>query len=352
MLNAVMAHGVRALIVTLAAGGASAAHAQLGPVRLQTGGFDIRVTAGGAVQGATFDDSPTSRNTDGNFDVFARLNAEWTSASGIIIGMNIEGNNQQRQTEALNTGEIYGFVASDYGRVEVGQQDGPADTLSFAAPVIGLGQVRGDFSRYAGSQALLRPLDTQDSFKVIYLTPPIRGFRAGVSWSPKVSQNITAVDPRSRTILRNAVEAGLQFQQPVGKWILGASGGYTFGRADPITTRAGLNSWSVGVEARRGPLRIGGAYVNRGDSNRLERGFNQREVNGGVGWITERWGAAFSGAFTEAFDRNNRLLGLGGFYAITTNFQIRVDVVQFREERVGRTPEQGVVALLELQFTI
>ena len=331
----------------------SPAMAEIPQLRIQSGGFDVRLTAGAAVQGATFDDNDNSTdNSDQEFDIFARINAEWTSPSGIVIGANIEQTNQNRETEALNTGEIYGFVAADYGRLEIGKQDGPADTLAFAAPVIALGQIRGDFSRYAGSQALLKPLDTRDSFKVIYLSPPISGFRAGVSWSPEFKQNSKAVDPRSRVLVKDAIELGLQFQQPVNDWVLGVSAGYAFGNADTITTRADLNSWSLGAEARKGPLRIGGAYVNRGDSNRITRGFDQREVNAGVAWVEENWGVSVSGAYTESSERNNRLLGVGGFYAITPNVQIRSDIVQFRESRPGQTAESGVVAMLELQFSI
>lgn len=241
---------------------ATPAMAQIPELRIQSGGFDLRLTGGAAVQGAIFDDDdPTTENNDGTVDLFARLNGEWTSDDGILIGANVEISNRKRETETLNTGEIYGFVASDYGRLEVGLQDGPADVLAFHAPVIGLGQIRGDASRYAGSQALLSALDTRDAFKVIYLSPPVSGFRAGVSWSPRFRQNKDALNPRARTIVKNPVELGAQFQQPVGDWILGLSGGYAFGNADPITTRADLSSWSVGTEARRGPLRLGGAYV-------------------------------------------------------------------------------------------
>ncbi|HQS68072.1 MAG TPA: porin, partial [Novosphingobium sp.] len=278
--------------------------------------------------------------------------AEWTSPSGIVVGANIEANNRDRETESLETGEIYGFVASDYGRLEVGLQDGAADMLGMAAPVIALGQIRGDFSRYAGSIALLRTLDTQDSFKVLYLSPPIKGFRAGASWSPKFRQNADAANPRSRVIVKDAVELGLQFQQPVGEWVLGASGGYAFGNADPITQRADLASWSVGAQARRGQLRIGGAYVRRGESNRLERDFNQWEVNGGVAWVEDKWGVSASSSFTKSSERSNRLFAVGGFYALTPNIQIRSDLVQFRERRVGRAAENGVVGILELQLTI
>ena len=266
--------------------------------------------------------------------------------------LDIESTATRRASEVLEAGEIYGFVASDYGRLEVGLQDGPADTLAFAAPLVALGQVRGEFSRYAGTQALLRALDTQDAFKVIYLSPPVGGLRGGVSYSPKVRRNAAAVDSRDRIEVDNAFELGLQYQQPVGDWILGASGGYATGEADPITTRADLNSWSVGAEARRGPLRIGAAYVDRGDSNRLDRGFDQWEVNGGVGWVTQGWGVAGSVALTRASDRENRLIGVGGYYQLHPNIQIRADVVSFREERFLIATDSGIASVVEIQFTI
>ena len=327
--------------------------AQVPELRIQSGGFDIRLTAGVALQGALIDDNqPNNDTSDGELDLFARINAEWTSPGGILIGANIEQSNNDRETETLDTGEIYGFAAGTFGRFEIGRQDGPADVLAFHAPQVGLGQVRGDFSRYAGSQALMSALDTRDSFKLIYLSPPISGLRGGISWSPKAKQNADAVNPRLRTIVKDAVELGLQFQQPVGDWILGVSGGYAFGNADAITTRADLDSWSIGTEARRGPLRLGLAYVDRGDSNRLTPGFNQSEINGGMAWVEDKWGVSFSVAQTDASTQKITLFGLGGFYNLTPNIQLRADIVNFREKRAGDPVEKGTVGLLELQFSI
>ncbi|MBA4044654.1 MAG: hypothetical protein C0471_09585 [Erythrobacter sp.] len=355
--NMILRTAARAAMAVAMLVGASAAHAQddegLPRLEVQWKGFDIRLTGGAAAQGAVFDDDdPTTESPDAQIDLFARLNAQWTSPGGIIIGANVEQNSRRRASEVLEAGEIYGFVASDYGRVEVGLQDGPADTLAFAAPLVALGQVRGEFSRYAGTQALLRALDTQDAFKVIYLSPPVEGLRGGVSWSPKVRRNATAVDSRERIEVNNAFEFGLQYQQPVGDWILGASAGYATGEADPITTRADLNSWSIGAEARKGPLRIGAAYVDRGDSNRLDRGFDQWEVNGGVGWITPDWGVAGSVALTRSSDRENRLIGVGGFYQLHPNIQLRADVVSFREERFLIATDSGIASVVEVLFTI
>jgi predicted porin len=341
------------LFVAASLGGSGAALAEVPDLRIQSGGFDIRLTAGVGAQGALIDDNqPNNDNSDGEIDLFARLNAEWTSPGGILIGANVEQTNNDRETETLNTGEIYGFVATDFGRLEVGRQDGPADVLAFHAPQVGLGQVRGDFSRYAGSQALLSALDTRDAFKVIYLSPPISGLRGGISWSPEAKQNSDAINPRSRTIVKDAVELGLQFQQPFGNWIVGISGGYAFGNADPITTRADLNSWSIGAEAKRGPLRFGFAFVDRGDSNRLTRGFDQTEINTGISWVEDNWGVSFSAARTEASTQTNKLFGLGAFYSLTPNIQLRADIVNFREKRRGDPLDKGTVGLLEIQFSI
>lgn len=351
-LGVLRALGGAAVGAALMAGTAS--HAKgLPRIEAQWEGFDIRLSGGAAAQGAVFDDNDAvTQSPDAKIDLFARLNAQWTSPGGIIIGVNIEQNNRRRASEVLEANEIYGFVASDYGRIEVGLQDGPADTLAFAAPLVALGQVRGEFSRYAGTQALLRALDTQDAFKVIYLSPPVGGLRGGISWSPEVRRDASSVDLRDRIRVNNAFEFGLQYQQPVGDWILGASGGYAVGDADPLTMRADLNSWSIGAEARRGPLRIGAAYVDRGDSNRLQRGFDQWEMNGGVGWITPEWGVAGSVAYTRASDRSNRLFGVGGFYRVHPNIELRVDVVQFREERFRISTDEGITSVIEVLFTI
>ena len=106
------------LFVAASAAWSGAAMAEVPELRIQSGGFDIRLTAGVGAQGALIDDNqPSSDKSDGEIDLFARLNAEWTSPGGVLIGANIEQSNNDRETETLNTGEIYGFVATDFGRV-------------------------------------------------------------------------------------------------------------------------------------------------------------------------------------------------------------------------------------------
>lgn len=351
-MNVIARCGCALMPVAIACASA-AAHAELPQLEYQSEGFDIRVTGGVGIEVAAFsDDDPATQSPDEQFNAFARLNAQWTSPGGVLIGANIEANNRRRESETLNSGEIYGFIASELGRFEVGLQDGAADQLAMAAPLIALGQIRGEFSRFAGSSALHRSLDTRDEFKLIYLSPPVAGFRGGISWSPKANQNENAVDARSRILIDNGFELGLQYQQPVGDWIVGVSGTYATGDADPVTGRADLDSWSVGSEIRRGSLRIGAAYVDRGDSNRLVRGFDQWEINGGLAWVEPEWGVATSAAYTKASDRSNRLIGVGGFYRLTPNLEVRTDLVRFREKQLFLPFDSGVVGILELQLRI
>ena len=97
----------------------------------------------------------------------------------------------------------------------------------------------------------------------------------------------------------------------------------------------------------RSPLRIGGSYVDRGDSNRRNAGFNQREISGGVAWVTPEWSVSASAARSTATLQNNQTYGVGGTYRLTRNIQLRADVVHFREQRgIART--NGVVGLMEL----
>jgi porin-like protein len=298
----------------------------------------------GVVEGAQKDLGAKNTNLDG----YLRLVGDWTSDQGWLVGANLE-TSTRRTTQSLKSGEAYVYFSSELGRVEVGRQYGAANSLSFHAPDIALGQIRGDFARYAGTQALLSPFDSADSPKVIYLSPPVDGFRFGASWAPRDSSNLAAPDPRDRTLQRDVIELGAQYQRPVGDWVLGASTGYVSGRADKTTERQDIGSWSLGLDARRGPLRLGAAYVDRGDSNVFARGFNQREVNAGAAWVEDRWGLSVSASSSTGSAYYNRLAGAGGYYALTNHFTLRGDLVAFDEHDGGLPRRRGVTLVSEIE---
>jgi hypothetical protein len=284
-----------------------------------------------------------------NLDGYGRLVADWTSPQGWLLGANLE-TSTRRTTEALGSGEAYVYFSSGLGRVEVGKDYGPANSLAFHAPEIALGQIRGDFARYAGTQALLSAFDTATEPKIVYLSPPTNGFRFGVSWAPSDRSNVGAENPADRTLQHDGVELGAQYQRPVGDWVLGASAGYVHARAAAITQRQDIDSWSAGFEARRGPLKLGVGYVDRGDSNLLVTGFRQREVNTGAAWTMERWGLAASASDTDGVRYFNRLAAIGGYFNLTAHVTARADLVSFDEHDGSLPRRKGVTAVSELEY--
>lgn len=320
---------------------APALEKQVGPVNVE-----LRVAAG--AQTGTLEDSQTGLSgDDSDFTWSAMLNIERVTDGGALFGLQMEVDDGGRQVEDLARDELYIFYSSDIGRFELGEQDGAADVLSLRAPVIGLGQSRGEFSRYAGSAALLSPFDTGDAAKFVYVSAPFDGLRFGASYAPKYELNEDDPNPRNRTLQRDGIELGVQYQRPVGDWALGVSGSWVIAQADAITQRADIDSWSVGLQARRDKLVIGGAFVERGDSNRLAL-TDQDEFNAGVAWRDEKWGVALSAAVGQSEAVDSRLIALGAYWNLGEYFVLRGDLVHI-EERLPVLPnDSGFVAVVEL----
>jgi hypothetical protein len=320
---------------------AAALERQLGPVNVE-----LRVGAG--AQAGAFEEPQTNvSGDDSDFTWSASLNVERVTDGGALFGIHIEVDDGGREVEDLARDELYLFYSSDIGRFELGEQDGAADVLSLRAPLVGLGQVRGEFARYAGSSALLSPFDTSDAAKVVYVSPPFSGLRFGASYAPKFELNERDPNPRNRTVQRDGVELGVQYQRPVNEWALGVSAAWVGAKADAITQRADIDSWSIGWQARREKLVIGGAYVDRGDSNRLAP-TRQDEVNLGVAWREEKWGVALSTAIGQSEAVDSRLVGFGAYWNLGQYFVVRGDVVHIEERRPSVPTDSGFVAVVEL----
>ncbi|HEX8257749.1 MAG TPA: porin [Allosphingosinicella sp.] len=324
-------HAAAAGVLVLA--GAAPAHAEW---RHEVGEVSIVANGGVSLLGALVDepDEPGGFEADGDIDAYGSLNLEWTSNSGLILGGFGSGDTADNRPDTLKNDRLYTYVASEWGRAEVGLTSGPARRMTFYAPVVGSGQVRGDFARYAGRSALLWPVDTRQSFKFAYFSPPIGNVRFGASWSPKVE--------RFDAVQRNAFELGAQYEQPVGDWVLGASAAYVHGDADTPGLKD-INSWSLGFQARRGKLVIGGAYVDRGDSNLFIEDFGQSEVNLGVAWRATGWAVALSAARTTSELIDNDLVGLGGTYDVGRHVTLTSDVVVMREQDTLGDTRSGLV---------
>jgi predicted porin len=335
-----------ALVALIAAAPASAFEYQVREVEME-------LLLASAAQAATYrNDLDGASDSDTNLLAFARLNLEWISDTARVYGVRAEIDEGTRRSEELAADELYAYFASELGRFELGRQDGAADVMSFHAPVMALGQVRGDFSQYAGIAASLSPTDTRDSPKLVYLSAPAHGLRFGISYAPEFTVNDGAADPRRRIVQEHAVEAAAQYLAPVARdWSLGASLALVRGSADPQTERRDLSSWSAGLELRRENLVIGAAFVDNGDSNDLTR-VQEQEWNAGVAWRAERWGTAVSFARNESIPVELSLVSVGGFYSITDHIVLRADAVSIDERRLTGANGEYEVLLFEIGFEL
>lgn len=340
-------------IGALALGGGAQAQVSVGRdgVTFEHGAWTASGRAAIAGQVAAFEPiMGGDQDTAFEFDASALITIQYEAANGYLFGVRSEIDTGNRRVEEFERDEIYAFAATEWGRLEVGENDGPADTLSFHAPVVGLGQVRGDFARYTGSVALLSPVDSRDSFKVTYLSPPQRGVRLGVSYAPNFRLNADAADPRDRFIQEDVVEFAAQHVRSLGAWVAGVSGAYVTGAADQRTEREDIESWSVGGQVARGPLIVGAAYVDRGRSNLRSTADPRAEVNAGVSWRADRWVAAASYAETREEDEVERRYGLGGEFEITRDVYVRADFVRLTDNRDFAADREGWVGLTEIGF--
>lgn len=294
------------------------------------------------------EDPIAGTQTDTEIDGSARFSLEYTADNAWVFGVVADVDSGQEQIEGFERDEFYIYAASEFGRIEIGENDGPADTLSFHAPQVGLGQVRGDFARYSGTVALLSPFDSRDAAKVTYLSPPIEGLRFGIAYAPEFELNADDPIPTRRTIQEDVIEFGAQYVQPLGELVFGLSGAYIYGSSDPITGREDIESWSAGLEVRRGKLTAGAAYVDRGLSNLFPTSQDENEWNAGLSWNEERWAIAASLAIGDERGGTNSRYGIGGEYEITPNVYIAADAVLIEEEDSLGTSQDGAVGILEL----
>lgn len=319
------------------------------------GAIQVRGNVELSIQGAAIDPvgpppaAPNRVDRVGSaVDASARVSIEYISDNAWVFGLAADVDTGNVDIANFERDELYLYVAADWGRIEFGENDGPADTLSFHAPQVGLGQVRGDFARYSGSVALLSVYDTRDAAKITYLSSPSDGFRFGISYSPEFSINEQDPIPTRRLIQNDVIELGAQYIAPVGDWVVGISGAYVSGTSDPATGRGDLKSWGAGLELRRDKLVFGAAYLDRDQSNLSRLAPAESEWNAGLSWQEAEWSVAASVAVSDEAEGTVSRFGVGGEFDVTENVFVRADVVAIETELVSGSTRDGTVGVMEI----
>ncbi|WP_417782935.1 porin [Terasakiella pusilla] len=197
-----------------------------------------------------------------------------TLDNGLTIGVNID---RYADRNEANGDDVFLQISSDsLGRLRIGQTKGAAYALSHTAPTVGpIGNNDGDVQDWifnpesVASGQTMTVSESNDGQKLVYWTPNIGGFQAGISYGLDDGAN------GSNEVLEGVVDVGGGNTDSDTAWDVGVAyngdfGGVTFG-ADVTyqqnnnggTTGAGVenrNAYRIGAEVGFSGFTVGASF--------------------------------------------------------------------------------------------
>jgi outer membrane protein OmpU len=262
----------------------------------QSAQAQLTVSLGGYTEffGAYYDDDVpgrTSREFQLETEIVVR--ADGKADNGLLYGAKVELQNST-VASAVGTDEASVYLSGTWGRIELGDFDGAADTLAIYAPLIGIEQIDGDAYDFLtatdpatditfGARPffdLVKAPDSGDATKVMYLTPRFAGIQAGVSYATQNqsdAQNVVALKENTPSY-KDFWEFGANYSGTLAGFSLAVGATASMGsgedrQAPPftaVTTQLeDFFAWQAGAQFGYGGLKFGGGYIDGDDFGAL-----------------------------------------------------------------------------------
>ncbi len=223
-------------------------------------------------------------------DTELHVNFETTLDNGLTVGAMVE-----LAVDAADAAEIpnesYAYFSGNWGRLNVGYEDGVGYLLQVGAPsadsnIDGLRQYiqpfantgnMGDLSGNAGSDARLdydMVTGNGKNDKISYLSPIMSGFQVGVSLTPDSSgpagdREGVDTDTDAAATIQETYELAVRYEGQVQNVGVIAGAGYTHGAQEGSSaTTDDRTAWNVGLDLDIGAFGVGVAYMS--DNNALD----------------------------------------------------------------------------------
>ncbi|UEM22208.1 porin [Skermanella mucosa] len=260
----------------------------------QSAQAQLVVSLGGYTEffGAYYDDDASNR-TSREFALETEIvvRADGKADNGLLYGAKVElQNSTGAASNSVGTDEASVYLGGTWGRIELGDFDGAADTLAIYAPLIGVEQIDGDGYRFlenspdVGPRAgfalgslptgsVVQAPDSGDATKVMYLTPRFGGVQAGVSYA-------TQDDSEGQDVVGFKTAGGYKDFWEVGANYTGEFSGFSVAAGATGSTATGQDlgvvggpsledfwAWQVGGQVGYGAFKLGGGYIDGGDYN-------------------------------------------------------------------------------------
>jgi outer membrane protein OmpU len=265
----------------------------------QTAQAQITVSLGGYTEffGAYYDDDADNR-TNHEFELETEIvvRADGKADNGLLYGAKIELQNSTGGapgSTGVGTDEASVYLAGTWGRLELGDFDGAADTLAIYAPLVGIEQIDGDAYDFlnnkpttgtrAGFQlgglpnggSVVKTPDSGDSTKIMYLTPRFAGFQAGASYATQNGSEAQDVVPFKTTATggyKDFWEAGINWTGDFAGFSVAAGATTTGATGQNIASGLSLEdfwTWQAGAQVGYAGFKVGGGYYDGGDFNKV-----------------------------------------------------------------------------------
>lgn len=347
----------------------------------------IEVSVGGHTKQylGWLDQDTTAATEERNFDHVAEselhFNAVGVADNGLEYGFHVE-------TEVDNTDggatieESYLFLAGEWGRVNVGAEDGANYLLQVAAPsadsnIDGIRQYIQpvNYTLVPGGAAATtnnfsNPQTTFDGFdydndetakanKVTYLSPIMNGFQAGVSYTPDVTDALNGTQgfnsEDNNDAFEEAYDLGLRYEGTFNNVGMALGAGYTHvERAGTVTAgNDDLEEWNVGADFDIGAFGVGAVYTeenrgldNNGDSDTIVVGvdYTTGPFKLGASWYNND---TETGAASEI--ETDRYTG-GVIYTAAEGLTFRGSVSHIEHDITGQSDVDATSVLGGVQF--
>ena len=261
----------------------------------QSAQAQLTVSLGGYTEffGAYYDDDVpgrTSREFQLETEIVVR--ADGKADNGLLYGGKVELQNST-SASSVETDEASVYLSGTWGRIELGDFDGAADTLAIYAPLVGIEQIDGDAYDFLdvtastgaatgtrfGAQpffGLVKGPDSGDATKVMYLTPRFAGIQAGVSYATQLgseAQNVVS--------LKSATPGYKDFWE-FGANYTGEFAGFSVAVGATASTASGEDrqappfsavtteledffAWQAGAQIGYAGFKVGGGYIDGDD---------------------------------------------------------------------------------------
>jgi outer membrane protein OmpU len=352
----------------------------------------ITVSLGGYTEffGAYYDDdAPNRTSREFQLETEIVVRADGKADNGLLYGAKVELQNSSTGGGVV-TDEASVYLSGTWGRIELGDFDGAADTLAIYAPLVGIEQIDGDAYDFLDTTSgglrfgatpffgLVKAPDSGDATKVMYLTPRFAGIQAGVSYATQngsEAQNVVALKTDTPSY-KDFWEFGANYTGTFAGFsvALGATGSMGTGEdrqfppfAIVPTELEDFFAWQAGAQIGYAGFKLGGGYIDgddfgarrnteAGDATAWHVGASYTAGPFAVGVTYADAEGAKPGFTTYASDY--KTYGGGVAYTVAPGLVLQGDLMYVDEELVGvgatntgiRADNEGYVAVISTRL--